>query len=186
MKEKVSKWKIFFIAFYIIIIFLFSFIYNPIFLKYNLDLRFFDLITSLRNFFLLALIGLPIAILSGFLSFKPKKINPKKFLISLIYIIIVSIAEELIFRGIVQNAIFYLSPNISIGLLISSLIFGLSHLPHDAKGTNYKLWNWRFALVAFVAGLFLGLTYLETASMINPIIVHFLVLLFSFILVKNN
>jgi membrane protease YdiL (CAAX protease family) len=79
------------------------------------------------------------------------------------------IIEELFFRFFIQNNIIKSLGNIKnakiIGVIISSLIFGVFHLPAGIL----------FALLAFVAGLIYGGIYLKTNRLESAILLHFLV-----------
>ena len=70
-----------------------------------------------------------------------------------------SLAEELVFRGLVLPY---------LGLLGSSALFGLAHVV-PRRG----LWPW--VLWAFGAGLCLGWLALETGGLLAPILAHFTV-----------
>jgi CAAX protease family protein len=65
----------------------------------------------------------------------------------------VAIPEEFLFRGILQNMLekTFKGPHRSRhGLLLASVIFGLSHLHHPPVP------NWRYAIMATLAGIFYG------------------------------
>lgn len=76
---------------------------------------------------------------------------------------LVVLGEELFFRGFIQREVSYLiSP--TIGILASSVAFGLGHL---GGGVLY-------ALLATVAGLFYGAVYQETRRIEMCIFLHFI------------
>lgn len=65
----------------------------------------------------------------------------------------VAIPEEFMFRGVLQNLLvrtFQGPRRGQYGLLLASVIFGLSHLHHAPVP------NWRYAILATLAGLFYG------------------------------
>ena len=66
------------------------------------------------------------------------------------------IGEELLFRGWLLN---------ETGLWISSILFGLMHVP-----PNRDWWSW--PVFAGVVGYMLGLLYVESQSLIYPIAAH--------------
>jgi membrane protease YdiL (CAAX protease family) len=70
-----------------------------------------------------------------------------------------SFAEELVFRGVVLPY---------LGLVVSSILFGLAHVI-PRKG----LWPW--SLWALAAGFCLGWTALATKGLFAPIVAHFVV-----------
>ncbi len=63
--------------------------------------------------------------------------------------LLVALPEELFFRGILQNLLQPLAGR-ARSLLIASVLFGLSHYPKGA------LFNWRYVIMATIAGIFYG------------------------------
>lgn len=63
-----------------------------------------------------------------------------------------------------------MSPSVSI--LISSTLFGMAHILNEAKSIHSKNWNWKLVTISFVAGLYLGLLYENTGSLLLPTILH--------------
>lgn len=55
------------------------------------------------------------------------------------------------------------------GWCAASILFGLSHI------TNGQFPNWRYALLATIAGFFYGFTWRKTGSIFASAIVHALV-----------
>jgi len=88
---------------------------------------------------------------------------------SLILLLIVSnlihtcIAEELLFRGVIQTQLTRLLKGWG-ALLVTSLIFGLAHV---AGG-------WSYVIVASIAGFAYGLIYFMTGQLLWAILVHWL------------
>ena len=70
---------------------------------------------------------------------------------------VVALSEELLFRGLLQRA---------IGIVGAAVCFGLVHLGFR------QFPNWRFALVAGVAGLFYGLAYRRAGSIRAAMVAH--------------
>jgi len=77
--------------------------------------------------------------------------------------------EEFLFRGLLQNALRKSLGSEHAGLILASIIFGLSHIDHG------HFPNWRYALLATVAGVFYGLAWRRTQSMFPAAIVHTMV-----------
>jgi hypothetical protein len=79
------------------------------------------------------------------------------------------IVEELFFRFFIQDNIIKSLKNLKngkiIGLFLSSLIFGLVHLPAGIL----------FAFLAFIAGLLYGGIYLKTNRLESAILLHFVI-----------
>lgn len=121
---------------------------------------------------------MPLGILSGFVNFEPK--FPESFwLWAFNNLFFVCFAEEVIFRGFIQNYLMQyalrwkFSPFIPI--VISSLLFALLLPGHFVGGP---------ILIAFVtlSGVFYGYAYHRTHRLESAILVHFIVNLGHFLL----
>ena len=131
-----------------------------------------DLRDGLRNYLFFVPIGVPLALSIGFVRWGPKPVDSLVDLVSVVgsiggIYLVVSLGEELYFRGIIQNL---LTPRLGLPVaqLIASLLFGLVHLPRGFP-------NWRYALVAAVAGWFYGRAYAERRSVVASSVTHTLV-----------
>lgn len=105
------------------------------------------------------------------LKLKFKYLPIEKIIIGISYGFLFAFSEELIFRGLIQNFIKNYFENFIFVLFISSLIFGIAHLPNGAD-FNIKKLNYMFCTLAFFAGLFLGFLYEITSSLFFPILLH--------------
>lgn len=74
--------------------------------------------------------------------------------------------EEFLFRGILQNLLARTLKNEWAALAVASVIFGLSHLHH----APYP--NWKYALMAAIAGFFYGRAWMKTRSLVPGALVH--------------
>jgi len=74
-----------------------------------------------------------------------------------------AIGEEMLFRGFLQP---------SIGLIASSLLFGLLHI-----GPNRAYWPW--TVMAIAMGFAFGALYLFTGTLLAPILAHFTINFFN-------
>ncbi|MGD0223535.1 MAG: CPBP family intramembrane glutamic endopeptidase [Terriglobia bacterium] len=84
----------------------------------------------------------------------------------------VAIPEELLFRGILQNLLartIRKGPPGLYGLLIASVVFGASHLHHAPAP------NWRYAILATIAGIFYGNVYRTRQRLCASALTHALV-----------
>ena len=84
----------------------------------------------------------------------------------------VAIPEELLFRGILQNLLartIRKGPPGLYGLLIASVVFGASHLHHAPVP------NWRYAILATIAGIFYGNVYRTRQRLCASALTHALV-----------
>jgi hypothetical protein len=84
----------------------------------------------------------------------------------------IAIPEEVLFRGILQNLLcrsIKRGPPGLYGLLIASVVFGASHLHHAPVP------NWRYAILATLAGMFYGNTYRTRQRLSASALTHALV-----------
>ena len=84
----------------------------------------------------------------------------------------VAIPEEMLFRGILQNLLvrtIQKGPPGLYGLLIASVVFGASHLHHAPVP------NWRYAILATLAGIFYGNVYRTRQRLCASALTHALV-----------
>jgi hypothetical protein len=84
----------------------------------------------------------------------------------------VAIPEELLFRGILQNLLvrtIQKGPRGLYGLLIASVVFGAAHLHHPPVP------NWRYAMLAALAGIFYGNAYRTRQRLCASALTHALV-----------
>jgi membrane protease YdiL (CAAX protease family) len=82
---------------------------------------------------------------------------------------VLALSEEFFFRGLLQQQLARAMKSEWAGLIVASVVFGLVHLPFRAFP------NWRFALLATVAGLFYGLAYMRGRSIRPAMVTHALV-----------
>jgi uncharacterized protein len=81
----------------------------------------------------------------------------------------IAYGEEFFFRGVLQPLLADALGGKWRGLIVSSVCFGAVHLPYRAFP------NWRFALLATVAGIFYGLAYERARSLRAAMIAHAMV-----------
>jgi hypothetical protein len=84
----------------------------------------------------------------------------------------IAIPEEFLFRGILQNFLarsIHRGPKGVYGLLIASVVFGASHLHHAPVP------NWRYAIMATLAGIFYGNAYRSRQRLSASALTHALV-----------
>jgi membrane protease YdiL (CAAX protease family) len=114
-----------------------------------------------------ACIAIPLGIKLRFLVYSPHIGEWKSFLpLSLAILFFTAWPEELLFRGLLQNFLSRSSKSETQGWIAASILFGASHL------TNMHFPNWRYALLAIIAGLFYGWTWQKTGSIFASAIVH--------------
>ena len=74
--------------------------------------------------------------------------------------------EEFLFRGLLQNLLSRSCKSELAGWWTASVLFGFSHI------TNMGFPNWRYVILASIAGLFYGWTWRRTNSIFASALVH--------------
>ena len=87
---------------------------------------------------------------------------------------VAGIGEELLFRGLIQNALARLIPS-PASLLATSILFGLAHFVTST-----------YALIAGLMGLYLGGLFLLQGSLVAPIVTHAVYDFFALLLVARR
>jgi len=140
-----------------------------------------DVSAAILNLLAFALLAIPLGITLNFIH--PHSTAPLThvhglgpaanffFLFIGIYLT-VAIPEELMFRGILQNLLVHTidkGPRGLYGLLIASVLFGAAHLHHAPVP------NWRYAILATLAGIFYGNVYRTRQRLCASALTHALV-----------
>jgi CAAX protease family protein len=124
---------------------------------YRLILKKADLVEGSLNFIAFTLLAVPLGLALHFIHPHARAAGLFGFVGNFVGIYLtVAIPEEFLFRAILQN---FLVKTLKgprrgrYGLLLASVIFGLSHLHHAPAP------NWRYAILATLAGIFYGNVY---------------------------
>ncbi|HKF22633.1 MAG TPA: CPBP family intramembrane glutamic endopeptidase [Candidatus Angelobacter sp.] len=146
---------------------------------YDLTPRFSDVKTGLRELLFYMPVVLPLGFWLGFLQFHPAR--PPVFLVPAAWIFtfaFVAMPEELFFRGLVQNLLERRMAR-NLALLVASILFGLSHFNKHAGGQfllpiagHTLLFNWRYVLLATIAGIFYGRAWRDKRRLFASSITH--------------
>jgi uncharacterized protein len=80
---------------------------------------------------------------------------------------VVALSEEFFFRGLLQQWLERWTGNAAAALITASVIFGSAHL-----GFHRIFPNWRWAIVAGILGVFLGLTWRSARSVQASMVTH--------------
>jgi membrane protease YdiL (CAAX protease family) len=116
-------------------------------------------------------IGVPLALATGYLRFRLPgmdwwAIAPVAVGTFLGMFWVVALGEEFCFRGLLQQWLARWLRSRTAGLIVASVAFGLVHLPFRAFP------NWRFALLAAIAGYFYGRAYQQSGGIRAAMVAH--------------
>lgn len=121
----------------------------------------------LASFLAFACIAIPLGQALHFIQFEPQLSQlPSLPLLSLGILFFTAWPEELLFRGLLQNMLSRATNSDLAGWWIASIVFGFSHI------TNMGFPNWRYVLLASIAGFFYGWTWRKTGSIFASALVH--------------
>jgi len=136
---------------------------------YDFRPRWRDLAIGMRELVFFAPFGVGLGFALRFIGFHRLTPSLGEFLAGWITtFILVAIPEELFFRGILLNL---LERRIGLraALLISAVVFGFSHFNKRA------LFNWRYVVLATIAGIFYGRAWRDRRRLFSSGITHALV-----------
>jgi membrane protease YdiL (CAAX protease family) len=121
----------------------------------------------LASFIVFGCIAIPLGQAIHFIEFAPRFSEWKSLpLLSLGILCFTAWPEEFLFRGLLQNMLARASKSELAGWWTASLLFGFSHI------TNMGFPNWRYVLLASIAGFFYGWTWRKTGSIFASALVH--------------
>ena len=134
---------------------------------YDLRVRLSDVRSGLRELAFYAPIAIPLGLALGFLHLNLHRPNPGTAVFAwVVTFFFVAIPEEVCFRGWMQNLLERrVGPRMA--LIMTAVIFGLSHFN---KRTTF--FNWRYVLVAALAGIFYGRAWRERRRIAASAITH--------------
>lgn len=143
-------------------------------MKYNLPHRLMDLVDPLVAFAIVA----PVLVVLGIaLSFIP--MFHVKYYLSAgtaaktfgIIFVATALPEEILFRSLIQNWLMQKLGSTTAVLIVASIIFGCAHLNNGPQ----PLPNWRYMILATIAGLAYGKVFQLASSVTASMILHALV-----------
>jgi membrane protease YdiL (CAAX protease family) len=112
-------------------------------------------------------IAIPLGTGMHFIQFSPQWGQWKSLpLVSLGILFFTAWPEEFLFRGLLQNMLSRASNSELAGWWTASILFGLSHI------TNMGFPNWKYVILASIAGFFYGWTWRKTGSIFASALVH--------------
>ncbi len=140
---------------------------------FSFRLRKPDVVQALIAFAWLFPLALVFGMATGLVPFEPHL--PSAALVIPIILgksLMVALPEEVLFRGLLQNLLQRAAPTARgrlLALLVSSVIFGFSHV------NNNPLFDWRYVTIATVAGIAYGIVYNRTGKVTAAAITHSLI-----------
>lgn len=118
---------------------------------FDLRLRLNDLRIGTRELAQYAPVAIALGLLLGFLHFHAYLPSALRVLLTWIFtFLFIAVPEELFFRGWMQNLLERRIGRVG-ALLVTAVLFGLSHF--NKRAVHF---NWRYVLLAFLAGIFYG------------------------------
>ena len=121
----------------------------------------------LASFLVFGSIAIPLGQVMRFIEFAPQWSQWKSFpFLSLGILFFTAWPEEFLFRGLLQNMLSRASNSELAGWWTASILFGFSHI------TNMGFPNWRYVVLATIAGFFYGWTWRKTGSIFASALVH--------------
>ncbi len=143
-------------------------------MKYNLPRRMMDLVDPFIAFVAVA----PILIILGLLlSFIPAfhvsgnlSVGGAAKTFGLIFVA-TALPEEILFRSLIQNWLMQKFGSTTAVLIVASIIFGCAHLNNGPQ----PLPNWRYMIVATIAGFAYGKVFQRASSAIASMTLHALI-----------
>jgi len=119
------------------------------------------------SFCIFGCIAIPLGHFLHFISFEPKWYEWRSLPFTAVAILFLTAwPEEFLFRGLLQNMLARASHSDLAAWWTASVLFGFSHI------TNMGFPNWRYVILASIAGMFYGWTWRKTGSIFASAIVH--------------
>ena len=118
-----------------------------------------------------AVVGIPLGLGIGFLKVNVVWPGWLDFLGMILggYLLI-ALAEEILFRGVIQNMLTQRWGHWAYGLMAAAIIFGASHLNNSTPGFPEP--NWAYMIMATVAGLAYGWVWWKTGKVTASALTH--------------
>jgi|SRR5215470_5597826 len=138
---------------------------------YDLRPKLSDLRIGVREFLFFAPIAVVLGLALHFLHWHSRMPAPWLPVAAWAFtFLFIAIPEELFFRGLVQNLLGCLWGT-RASLVITSVLFGLSHF-NKRLGTGTVGFNWRYVILATIAGIFYGRAWLAKRRIMASAITH--------------
>jgi len=101
----------------------------------------------------------------------------------LLYVVLVALAEEVLFRGYIQGRLdgvlgkpmILSGVHMGYGLILTSILFGIWHIMHNIIAGISLTHSLAWGLWTFFLGIFLGVLRLKSGRLIAPTAIHWLI-----------
>ncbi len=139
-------------------------------MKFNLPRRSTDLRNAAIGYLALFPALLAVGLLTGFLDrpHSPQMSVATALVRALLIFVGTALPEEILFRALIQNWLVRRFGPSNLTIVASALIFGCSHLDNGPQ----PLPNWRYALVATIAGFAFGKVFQKSTSITASALLH--------------
>jgi CAAX protease family protein len=137
---------------------------------YTLWPRAADLRAAVPAFAAFAVIGIPFGLWTGFLA--PRGESPGLLAAggaAVTVFLFTALPEETLFRGFIQTLLERSAGGRWVALGLASLVFGVAHID------NGPVPDWRYVVLATLAGIAYGWSYLRTGRVLTAALTHLLV-----------
>lgn len=139
---------------------------------YDFRVRVRDLAIGIREWAFFAPIAIGLGWVLSFITFHSTMPGASTIVSALmVTFFFVAVPEELFFRGLLQNLLEARFGR-ARALIVAAIIFGLSHFNKLNHGSHF---NWRYVLLAAIAGTFYGRAWLDRRRIFASGITHTLV-----------
>jgi len=142
-------------------------------MKFNLPRGWRDLWLPLAGFALVAPVLIIVGVAIGFIPPPHLPVQPAGKMAAAVGLIFAGTAlpEEILFRSLIQNLVMQRFGATTRTLFWASLIFGCAHLDNGPQ----PLPNWRYMIVATIAGLAYGRVFQKASSVVSSALLHMMV-----------
>jgi membrane protease YdiL (CAAX protease family) len=141
-------------------------------MKYRLPQTPADLLRALVGLVIAAVVLIPLGLQLGFLapSHAPRTSLPSSLIRIAAIFCATALPEEILFRSLIQNWITQRLPsdNAAWGIVLGAMVFGAAHLNNGP----FAFPNWRYMVLATLAGLLFGTVFARSSSVIASALLH--------------
>ena len=139
-------------------------------MRYNLPKRAADLRNAAVGFAVCAAVLIPLGLAIGFMQGPhPPPVTGWRIPLRIAFIFFgTALPEEILFRALIQNWIVQRFGESNLAIAAAALVFGAAHLDNGPQ----PLPNWRYMIVATLAGFVFGKVFQKSTSVIASALTH--------------